>query len=342
MIQPSFPFHGFQFRLSFNHGSRSPKIVSLSLLALIFLLTSCAGLPAVLPEPSPPPSATNTSAPTLTTPPTLSPHLGQERTFPDGGFALRLPLGLEGNPQAAHITLTDPGQTIVFFVMGSKTNPRGLNNAELLEYALLMFFTGNDDSFTTGDANPATIAGVDGFTTTLSGKLLKETIQGRAFVTQKEDGQFLFGFGFANLGKDANLWLNSGEDRFQAMLQSARFLQPEETFIPGTPPGINRSDCRPTTDPTYGYSESNPIKVGGGSSGGMTHAEAYFHRLATPNGQPIPFDHSGTTSGASPLEIFIVTVDGRPVQLFVDVNSPMEFLAPVGFTCLADPPQDSL
>lgn len=316
------------------------KIIIL-LLTLSLLLTSCSALPALQPEPSPSPSATELPAPTVTptiTPtatPTLSPLLGSEQAFPAAGYSLRLPLGLIGQPQDGHLTLTDPSQKIVFFVMGSRSNPRSLNNADLLESALLLFFTGNNDTYTAGEQRPISINGSEGFTTDLTGVLLNDPIEGQAFVVQKEDGQFIFGFGFANISQEPTLWQAKASDMFAAMLQSAHFLSPEQ--------GNANEACDISTDPTYGYTETNPIRVGGGVTGGETHAGVYFENLAGPDGHAIQFSHTGSIlSGDVTLEVYEVIVQDQTLIFYVDHFSPIQLQAPVGFTCLEAIIQDSL
>ena len=98
------------------------------------------------------------------------------------------------------------------------------------------------------------------------------------------------------------------------------------------------------TDKTYGYSQHNPIKVGGSAQGrGADHREWFFKFLRGPKGQPVNYVGNGTccafsTPGSaepvSYLEVFLVTYKGigSPAIFYVDTVTFDAPKAPVGFT----------
>jgi hypothetical protein len=75
-----------------------------------------------------------------------------------------------------------------------------------------------------------------------------------------------------------------------------------------------------TDDATYGYSEKNPIKIGGGFSSGARNEKRYFASLAGPNGESVRFVRLGsccgyksenaTLGGIALLDKYELTYDG--------------------------------
>jgi len=98
------------------------------------------------------------------------------------------------------------------------------------------------------------------------------------------------------------------------------------------------------TDKTYGYSQRNPIKVGGSAQGrGADHRDWFFKALRGPQGQPVGYISNSTccsfstNSSAEPLgylEVVLVTYKGigSPAILYVDTVNFDAPKAPVGFT----------
>lgn len=103
------------------------------------------------------------------------------------------------------------------------------------------------------------------------------------------------------------------------------------------------------TDKTYGYSQGNPVKLGGAAEGQKArHREAFLTALRGPQGQPISYVSHGTccsfdlgSEGKSrgDLEVLLVTYPGipKPVLLFLDVYHFEPPKAPLGFGFAASP-----
>lgn len=90
----------------------------------------------------------------------------------------------------------------------------------------------------------------------------------------------------------------------------------------------------PTDDPTYGYTQANPIRVGGVSG---YHEERYLRGLWGPQGQPIRFERLGSCCPMPEgglLDALLVHYEGLgdPVVLFLDAYHPGPLYVPVGFT----------
>jgi hypothetical protein len=98
------------------------------------------------------------------------------------------------------------------------------------------------------------------------------------------------------------------------------------------------------TDKTYGYSQHNPIKVGGASERrGPEHLDRFFRMLRGPQGEPVSSISNGsccafrTSEGPEPLaylEVFLVSYKGieKPAILYLDTVHLEAPKAPVGFT----------
>ena len=98
-----------------------------------------------------------------------------------------------------------------------------------------------------------------------------------------------------------------------------------------------------STDSTYGLTQGNPIRVGGGTGGVTDGLLRYLGALAGPHrervafrplGRCCPFWIPGEANKVGLLEIYEISYDGidRPVRIFVDAYNPGLPIAPVGFT----------
>lgn len=108
----------------------------------------------------------------------------------------------------------------------------------------------------------------------------------------------------------------------------------EPTPTPGDVfPGM--SGCLVSSDKTYGYTQENPIKVGGDFLEGPARERAYLDNLTGPNGETISYNRTGSVDfGDTILDVFDITGLGKQITLYIDEYSFTEPLAPVGFSCL--------
>lgn len=96
-------------------------------------------------------------------------------------------------------------------------------------------------------------------------------------------------------------------------------------------------------DPTYGYSQTNPIMVGK-AGGGPLDQRRFLNALAGPNGEEISYHRVGscchfyTKNGlfdnSGLLDIYEITYDGleEPIRLYLNLYDSDELQVPVGFT----------
>ena len=110
-----------------------------------------------------------------------------------------------------------------------------------------------------------------------------------------------------------------------------------------------------SNDPSYGYTEANPVFVGNGQPmGGMPgegprNERMYLNALRSADGQPISYERLGSccrfsTPRGAPgigglLDVFtIITPDSaKPVLLYINMYDPGEQLTPLGFTLRSQP-----
>jgi hypothetical protein len=100
-----------------------------------------------------------------------------------------------------------------------------------------------------------------------------------------------------------------------------------------------------STDKTYGYKESNPIKVGGSNeSSGPRNERRFLNALLGPNGETVSYSRAGSCcpfktpngmiNNAGMLDRYLVTWDGSKdtVDIFINMYDKGDLLIPVGFT----------
>lgn len=96
-----------------------------------------------------------------------------------------------------------------------------------------------------------------------------------------------------------------------------------------------------TTDSTYGFTEKNPVKVGGVGNGPMNERN-YLNSLTGPNGEKVSFDRRGSCCefksknspfGMALLDRYAVTYEGKKdtVTIYLNMYDKAKTMAPVGF-----------
>ncbi|GHG89513.1 hypothetical protein [Comamonas sp. JC664] len=99
------------------------------------------------------------------------------------------------------------------------------------------------------------------------------------------------------------------------------------------------ADATPAAPSGYGYSEEDPIHVGGGVDGELE----YLEHLRGPQGQKVRYERRGSCCffeskespfGSGMLDVYDVTYDGlgQPVTLYLNMYERKEPRAPEGFT----------
>ena len=98
-----------------------------------------------------------------------------------------------------------------------------------------------------------------------------------------------------------------------------------------------------STDATYGTTEANPIKSGGGFGDGVEREGIYLSFLRGPHGESISSSRDGSCcsfptpngviGGMGLLDVYTVTISGGGTRkLYIDMYDYEAPKAPVGFT----------
>jgi hypothetical protein len=285
------------------------------------------------PSNTPSPTATFTPTPTKTPKPTNTPTveptlvLGESKIIAEGGYSFRPPLGYQVDVQGAQVGVFDRDGTIIISVFGATSNPQNLSADEILDEFTAAVFKKGDGEYEKENPQTINVDGVDGIAYDITGTLFGSPLQGEAVIIMPGDDQFLFGLGIANTGRDKKRWENEGSNVFNSLIHSVTFSTSEQT-------SQSSGGCTISTDNTYGYTQENPIKVGGDAIGGPARERAYLDNLLGANGETITYEREGSIPfGDTILDAFEITVAGKKITLYIDEYAFTEPQAPVGFTC---------
>jgi len=131
----------------------------------------------------------------------------------------------------------------------------------------------------------------------------------------------LFGLAISKIDDDKDSWKYKGHLIFEDLIGTIKFIN-------------TNAECPISTDDTYGYTETNPIQVGGGGFDGPARERAYLDHLRGSNGEELSYKREGsTTSGDAILDIYHVTGTGINETIYLDEYNFSELQAPIGFTC---------
>lgn len=102
---------------------------------------------------------------------------------------------------------------------------------------------------------------------------------------------------------------------------------------------MDKANTAPSSD--YGYSEKNPIKVGGVNDG-PRNERAYLNRLTGPNGESLTYERLGSccmfntrnsSFGSGMLDRYEITIEGDSIKkiLYLNMYDKGKLYAPKGF-----------
>lgn len=344
-----------------------------ALLVLVLgLLTACGGepdpTPAPTPEPTTTPSATPeptaTATPTLTATPTETPTPTPTETptptptatatatpTPTAVPTIALgdvetsQMGFSYQPPTTYL-MDDQGEQVFFqstdgLVIGSLTLIDD-DFTDPLDDILVEFITALADSMSgtlgVGESVPYMVDGVEGAAAEIFGILFNDAVSGRAVAVVLPDGRLFFAFAMIKITGNEEVWLNEGQAAFDALLNSVTFAEaaavPPPSAPTATPATTSNSACPVSTDPSYGYTQGNAIRVGGDVFGGPARARAYLDNLRGPNGETTSYERVGSVPHeATILDAYTISGLAQTVTLYVDQYSYETLRAPVGFTC---------
>ena len=169
---------------------------------------------------------------------------------------------------------------------------------------------------------------MDSLAVNVAGTFLGAKSTGQVIVADSGKAGFFVAFAFADDGKDGKRWEAEGRQVFDAIIGSVEFFEPVLASTTGT--------CTIATDPGYGYTKENPVRVGGDAFDGPPRERAYLDNLVGPKGEKITYNRTGSFNfGDTILDDFVIAGLKKTVTLYIDEYSYSEPQAPIGFTCLA-------
>lgn len=178
--------------------------------------------------------------------------------------------------------------------------------------------------FTKSDPIDIEVDGSTGIAIDLTGKAVDLEFEGQAIAVSLGNGRVLFGLGVSinELGD----WKLTGKPTFEGLLERIKFSDQD-------------ASCPVSTDQTYGYTESNPIQIGGDFFAGPSRERAYLDHLRGPNGETLSYERTGSIpTDSTILDGYKITGPGISVTLYLDVYNYALLQAPIGFTCDGDFP----
>ncbi len=185
-----------------------------------------------------------------------------------------------------------------------------------------------------GEESVIVIDGVDATAVNLSGDLFDSPMEGQAVLVQPTEDWAIFMLALGSLSENEAQWSEIGQPLFTDMLGTMEFL--DKTAVAEQLVASSDEQCPIAIDPTYGYSEDNPVRVGDGAENGSARATAYLDNLIDPVGIPITYRLSDSSPhGDDVISIYEI---GSPmveemINLYIDQHNYSELMAPVGFSC---------
>lgn len=296
----------------------------IALFCTMILLASCSVMSTPVPTQIPTLPSTETPVPTSTVLPTVVPAT-PEIAFGDisslvvlDGYSISVPFPYVHQVKNNIILIANENRSLNISFVGDT-----YDGTMALPDVINGYLSGLEKrggSFEKLPPETVVIDGVEGASVELNGKMGDISIKAIAVAVSPRSDFVLFGLAMSNLDGGEQIWV---EHRavFEKFLQTIQFVD-------------NSALCPVATDDTYGYSETNPIKVGGGDFNGPSREEAYLDHLRGPNGEALSYERGGSLpSGDVILDEYHVTGSGVDKVLYIDEYNYSSPMAPVGFTC---------
>jgi hypothetical protein len=294
-----------------------------ALQTLILALSACAAaIPAsATPSSTPTPAAlVPTVTPTSTPPPTADFDVnGIDSLVVEDGFTISVPLPLVYQTQNGIVLIANEDQTLSISFVGDQYD--GSQSLEEVMNGYLGSLEKRGAQFSKSETVEIQIDGSDGIAMDLTGKLNNVEVQGRAVIISPRPDFSLFGMALSKVDPGRNIWEDEHAAIFEDLLKGIRF------------PDVNAA-CVVSTDQSYGYTEKNPIKVGGGDFDGPSRERAYLDHLFGPNGEILSYERNGSIpAGDVILDVYQLSATGINLVLYIDEYNFAQLQAPVGFSC---------
>ena len=302
------------------------------ILLMGIILTACNTTitlePTNTPQPTstiePTQTSTSTPQPTSTSTPTETPGTifnpnGIERLAVADGFTISVPVPLLHQADKNIILVGNEDRTFtVSFASDAYDGVQPLSDVIDIYLASL---EKRGWQTVKGESTNIEVDGFQGIVTDLAGTAGNTTFEGQAVAVSPSSDLVLFGLGISTTDVDKDSWTNFGSPAFEGLLDRIKFSNDEAA-------------CPVSTDQTYGFTEANPIQIGGDAFGGPSRERAYLEHLRGPNGEELSYEREGSIpTDTTILDGYKITGPGINVTLYLDIYNYSLLQAPVGFTC---------
>ncbi|MBW8012573.1 MAG: hypothetical protein FVQ83_15265 [Chloroflexi bacterium] len=272
-----------------------------------------------LPNSTPTSTSTNTPEPTATATRTV-PFLRDVQVVEEAGFSFQSIIGFSVSIRPNQATIASPDEKFLLTML-INAGPDQISLEGAME-DITQAAANDFGDFETGEPYEYIIDGFNGIAVDVSGILFGNETNGRFVIVNPGGNRFFHAAGVANVDR----WEMEGSEIFDLIMGSVTIFDLDASV----------SACPISTDASYGYTQENAIKVGGGAFDGPPRERAYLDNLLGPEGQSITYERTGSMPYEDTfLDLYSLTYAGlaSPITLYLDEYSFEELLAPVGFTC---------
>ena len=180
----------------------------------------------------------------------------------------------------------------------------------------------NGATLTWQDPAPFEMEAISGLMVNVSGELEGFPVYGQALLISGHADLDVFLIGLTAEDGGQNFWQKQVQPEFETVAKSLNWS--EETS----------NTCSISTDPTYGYSEENPVRVGGEFFNGPSRERSFLDNLRGPNGETLSYQRTGSIlSGNTILDVYVLNGLSKPITLYIDMYVYEAPQAPLGLTC---------
>ncbi len=237
------------------------------------------------------------------------------------GFTIEIPFPLyyETEGDAAVFIVNEEDTLSMMFFSDEYDNTTPLLN--VIDSFMTYLEKSEGTNLESGGSQTITIDGIEGVSVDVTGNFFGFSAEGMIIAISPFPNTLVIGLAMSNLESDERLWQSQHKTIFEGLLKSIQFVD-----VTGS--------CAISADPTYGYTEQNPIQVGGGVFDGPSRERAYLDNLLGPNGETLSYERQGSLpTDTTILDIYTITGSGINETLYLDEYNYSEPQAPVGFTC---------
>ena len=310
-------------------------ILTFSALVLLLGCSVLINRPALTPIPGfvAPLGATGTPLPTPTPDPASFILLGPEVVVKEAGYSFQPIVAWDASGDRLPFVQTENMASMgnkfsgLYLNLNSEKGGINLSSSDCLAMIRDRMAASMTD-FQAGEPQALMANNVPGLSVGFSGLLEDQPVAGKLATFFPNARCFsLIAFTY---GTDAeNLWQTSGQYAYAKLLDSLRFLDQ-----------LQAATCQISTDPSYGFTPDNPIRVGNTNiKDGLEREELYLNTLRGPAYEEIAYTRLNPLYNAEReiVDAYTVTYPGlaEPVTLHFEIFKFETPKAPLGFNCEA-------